>query len=250
MVFFFHSFIASISELNHLFTPKGSRNVCVNDFAELLGLKEGVNAKSGVEVRPLKFGTVKHNPTSCFGYGDEPDCWSNIDSQSFSHAPRLQKLIEELKWRESLPGGQNDNVNAEWFAKIKTEMEVKSREAGLVKGTGEWKLRWFFNCATDLKRDKMTKECFVKPEIKQNASFFVCDITEGILMHADTLSDYWMFASPPKGTGTRQYASFVGFQPCTNVGGCPGCMLNATDSVNSCTVKLNPENCSIEVLTH
>jgi glucuronyl/N-acetylglucosaminyl transferase EXT2 len=140
----FHIFSSSeLIALHHLFATKDLRHVCLNDFAELLGLKEGVNAKSGVEVRPLKFGTVKHNERSCFGYGDEPDCWSNIDSQSFSHAPRLQKLIEELKWRESLPEGEDAKVNAEWLAKMKVEMQTKPAEAGLVKRV-ECDERFFF----------------------------------------------------------------------------------------------------------
>ena len=202
---------------------------------------------------PLKFGEVQHRNISCLGYGDAPECWSDINPQSFSHAPRLQKLAEELQWRESL--GEFASNNTEWFEELKTEMNLEAKKAGLIKGTAEWKLRWFFNCATDLKNDKRTKHCFVKPqniEMKTNSStFFVCDITHGMLMHADTLSDYWMYASPPKGMGKRQYAAYSrALPPCDNVGGCPGCLLNATASINSCTVTLDPENCTLEVLDH
>ena len=187
------------------------------------------------------------------GYGDEPECWSDIDPQSFANAPRLQKLAVELQGRESM--GEYSSNNTEWYEEIKSEMNTEAKKAGLIKGTTEWKLRWLFNCVTDLKNDKRTKRCFVKPpssEMKaKNSTFFVCDIVHGMLMHADTLSDYWMYASPPKGMGKRQYAAFVSdHSPCDNVGGCPGCLLNATSSVNSCTVTIDPENCTLEVLDH
>jgi hypothetical protein len=130
-------------------------------------------------------------------------------------------------------------------------MEVDAKKAGLVKGTVEWKMRWYYNCATDLKNDRLTKRCFTKPsrsKMKDNSTFFVCDITDGLLMHADTISDYFMFAAPPKGTGIREYAAFVGpAPPCDNVGGCIGCIMNASSSYHPCTVTVDPETCDVEV---
>jgi hypothetical protein len=93
-------------------------------------------------MHPLKFGEAKHNKSSCFGYGDNPECWSEINSQLYRDAPRLQKLVKELQWRESLPGGQEAKDNIEWFAKMKSDMEGEARRSGLIKGTMEWKLRF------------------------------------------------------------------------------------------------------------
>lgn len=205
-----------------------------------------------MEVRPLKFGMYKNKESSCFGTGEELECWTDIDPYTFSHAPRLHKLVKELQWRESLSGGIHADNNTEWLARMREETESEAKKKGLVKYSIEWKMRWWMNCITDLKNDQRTKQCFAKPaDGKKNSTFFVCDIHAGILMHADTLSDYWMFASPPKGMGTRHYAAYLGDEsPCDNVGVCPGCILDATASVNSCTVTLNPENCSLEVLNH
>lgn len=103
--------------------------MCINVFAELLGLKKAHRREStSIDTHALMFGIANHSMPFCFGYGDEPECWSNIDSQSFSHTPRLQKLVEELQWRESLPGGELAENNTEWFAKMKADMvEVISR---------------------------------------------------------------------------------------------------------------------------
>jgi hypothetical protein len=198
---------------------------------------------------------VKHHSNkSCFGYGDEPECWSGINPQSFSHAPRLQRLIEELQWRESLPGGESAKNNTDWFELLRSDMEFEAKNAGLVKGTPQWKLRWFFNCVTDLRANEKTKRCFAKPssdEMGNKTTFFVCDITDGALLHADTISDYWAFASPLKGTGIHEYAAFLGEKPpCDNVGGCAGCIRNSTASLHSCSVRIDPETCSLEMVEH
>lgn len=104
--------------------------MCINFFAELLGLKKSLQrTDSYTDTHLLMFGIANHSVPFCFGYGDEPECWSNIEPQSFSHTPRLQQLIEELQWRESLPGGEAAHNNTEWFAKMKSNMtEVLSKD--------------------------------------------------------------------------------------------------------------------------
>jgi hypothetical protein len=100
-----------------------------------LGLKT-VNAdkKLGEDLKiyPLKFGMTNHSNTSCFGYGVEPECWSDIDPQSFSHVPRLKMLIGELQWRETLPGGEFAEDNKQWFARLKANIDSETEKT---KGT-------------------------------------------------------------------------------------------------------------------
>lgn len=114
----------------------------MNDFAESLGLKESDehNAKEDIEFVPLTFGPVKNELSPCFGYGDEPECWFNIDPESFSHVPRLQQLVEELRWRESI--GESAENNTRWFVSIMEETVAEAKKSGLIKGTSEWNLRW------------------------------------------------------------------------------------------------------------
>ena len=114
--------------------PKESRKVCITDFAELLGLK-AENKTKGLEVKvesivPLLFGKLKHGNQQCFGYGDEPECWSEISPESFSHVPRLQKLIKALQLRESMAElGLN---STDWIEALKSEMVAEVRAAGSI----------------------------------------------------------------------------------------------------------------------
>ena len=159
---------------------------------------------------------------------------------TYAHQMTLAWWFFALLILLTLSDGLHADNNTQWLTRMREETESGAKKAGLAKHSIEWKMRWWMNCITDLKNDKRTKQCFAKPaERKENSTFFVCDIKAGILMHADTLSDYWMFATPPKGMGTRQYASYLDDKsPCDNVGPCPGCILDATASVNLCTVTL------------
>ena len=77
--------------------------------------------------------------------------------------------------------------------------------------------------------------------------FFVCDITEGILQHADKSSSGsdWMYAGPPKGTGIHEYGAYLGDPPpCKTIGQCPQCLSPQWGEL-LCSVKINPEDCSI-----
>jgi hypothetical protein len=125
-------------------------------------------------------------------------------------------------------------------------MEVEAKRNGLIKGSIEWKMRWLLNCATELNIDAQTKDCFAKPTNSSSMGFFVCDITEGILQHADKSSSAsdWMYAGPPKGTGIHDYAAYLGDPPpCKTIGQCPQCL--SPQGKFLCSVKINPEDCSI-----
>ncbi|KAL9187563.1 hypothetical protein ACHAXT_001666 [Thalassiosira profunda] len=202
-----------------------TRNICVNDFAEYLGLKEGKRTPHSAEIVPLKEGRLLSNEGGTFfGYGDEPESWSGVDPSSLL-SPRLRGLVEELQRRESL-SGPNVIKNYEWMTQLRDTMEGKAKKAGLVKGSTEWKMRWLYNCAMELNSDKRTRDCFVRSDSGPTAgngssSYFVCDVTEGVLHHVDG-SDDWMMAGPPRGTGTHE-GEVV------------------------CSVRVDPETCSVEV---
>ena len=160
-----------------------ARSICVKEFAEYLRLRDSkgeISKKSGVDVQPLKSGILMHN--SFFKCGDDPENWSSIDPLSF-HASRLQHLVKELQWRESL-GGQDAVKNSEWVVEMRTKMESKARNSGLVKGTPEWKLRWLFNCATELNLDKQTKACFARRNCHSSVILLMVSCT----MSVDLLS--------------------------------------------------------------
>ena len=215
---------------------KDTRNSCVHNFAELLGLKQGDgNLRDNVDLVPLKFGHIKHEQSFCFGYGDEPECWSNIDPQSFAHAPRLQKLVEELKWRESI--GEYATSNIEWFDNITKGMEAEAKKSGLIKSTFEWGLRWSFKCPVYFSADNQTKYCAaIKPmKFRKDAKIPICDITHDVRFHATV-----------PGMTTKQYASYLDKDLPCNVGGCADCLLNTYASVKLCTVVINSVNSTLE----
>ena len=216
---------------------KDTRNSCVNDFAELLGLKEGDDQakENNVEFIPLKLGQIKHEHSTCFGYGDEPECWSDIDPQSFAHVPRLQKLVTELRWRESI--GELAMNNIEWFDNITKGMEAEAKKSGLIKGNFEWDLRWSFKCPVYHTADKQTKYCAaIKPmKFRKDLKIPVCDITNGTRYHANVL-----------GMTSRQYSSYLDQDLPCHKEGCADCLLDMVTSVNSCTVVIHPVNSTIE----
>ena len=215
---------------------KGSRNNCVNDFAKYLGLKEGGKLDDGLDVIPLKFGQVQNDNPSCFGYGDEPECWSKIDPHSFSHAPRLRHLVEDLQHRESI--GESDVNNTLWLSDMRVNMQAEAKRAGLVKGSLEYKLRWQFKCPRFSSSDKQTQFCaIIKPmKFTEQPTIPVCDITNGVLMYME----------PPKGMSTREYAATItDDSSCDIFGDCSSCMLTSV-ATDSCNVTINQKSSTIE----
>ena len=114
---------------------KATRDACVNDFAELLGLKEDGEW-------PLQTGKLLHTD-KFFGYGAETEEWSNINvralSQSSSSASdRLQDVVEKMQQLQTM--SSNDRMS--WLAKEKAMTMMEAKEVGMIEGTPEWKKRW------------------------------------------------------------------------------------------------------------
>jgi len=108
---------------------KSTRDTCVNDFAELLGIKENGNW-------PLHTEKLLHSH-QFFGYGAEPEDWAAIDINSFS-APRLQDLIKNMQALQLLSGEEQ----MRWLTKQKALAAREAKEAGMIEKTEEWKNRW------------------------------------------------------------------------------------------------------------
>ncbi|KAL3764417.1 hypothetical protein ACHAWU_004923 [Discostella pseudostelligera] len=114
---------------------KATRDACVNNFAELLGLKEDGEW-------PLQTGKLLHTD-KFFGYGAETEEWSNINvralSQSSSSASdRLQDVVEKMQQLQTM--SSNDRMS--WLAKEKAMTMMEAKEVGMIEGTPEWKKRW------------------------------------------------------------------------------------------------------------
>ncbi|KAL7536184.1 hypothetical protein ACHAXR_006971 [Thalassiosira sp. AJA248-18] len=109
---------------------KSRRDTCVNDFAELLGLKENGEW-------PLQTGKLLHRD-QFFAYGAEPEDWSNIDPEGYQSSQRLQDVIQQMKEVQSSSG--EDRMS--WLTRRKAEAMGESKRLGMIEKTKEWKERW------------------------------------------------------------------------------------------------------------
>ncbi len=113
---------------------KATRDACVNDFAQLLGLKEDGEW-------PLQTGKLLHKD-KFFGYGTESEEWSNIEVgtilQSSSSSARLQDVVKKMQQLQTL--SSNERMN--WLANEKATTTTAVMEAGMIENTPEWKKRW------------------------------------------------------------------------------------------------------------
>jgi hypothetical protein len=76
----------------------------------------------------------------------------------------------------------------------------------------------------------------------QSSDSFVCDLSAEWMHHVGGSKD-WYPATPPKGTGTHEYALFTGASPpCDTNGHCTGC--TAPEGTKVCSVFIDPEDCS------
>jgi len=106
---------------------KKTRDNCVNDFADLLGLKGAY---------PLQTGKLLHND-HFLGYGAEFEQWSDIDQTQFKDG-RLRRLISTMQELQDLPHERRMG----WLGKQKSDAEREAKRAGMIDGTQEWKARW------------------------------------------------------------------------------------------------------------
>lgn len=113
---------------------KQARDKCVNDFAEMLGLKGTV--VDGIQVQQLQIGKIRHKD-NFFGYGVEPEDWSNIDLQSIK-SPHLQHVIETLRHVKTLSGKER----IAWLSARISETRAEAQQVGMVENTEPWKKRW------------------------------------------------------------------------------------------------------------
>ena len=113
---------------------KTARDKCVNDFADMLGLKGTV--VDGVRVQPLQTGKIRHKD-SFFGYGTEPEDWSSIDPLSVK-SESLQQFVETMHHVKNL----SSNERMTWLRKIIGETQAEAKKAGMIEKTEEWTKRW------------------------------------------------------------------------------------------------------------
>lgn len=113
---------------------KKARDKCVNDFAEMLGLKGTV--MDGVNVQPLQTGKIRHKDTF-FEYGTEPEDWSTIESQS-AKTQHLQDVIKTLQQVKTMTG----NERMAWLSERIAETRAEAKQVGMIEKTEEWKKRW------------------------------------------------------------------------------------------------------------
>jgi glucuronyl/N-acetylglucosaminyl transferase EXT2 len=113
---------------------KATRDACVNDFAQLLGLKEDGEW-------PLQTGKLLHKD-KFFGYGTESEEWSNIEvrtiSQSSASTTRLQDVVKKMQQLQTL----SSNERMSWLTNEKATTMMEAKEAGMIENTPEWTKRW------------------------------------------------------------------------------------------------------------
>jgi hypothetical protein len=110
---------------------KATRDACVNDFAEMLDLKEGGHW-------PLHTGKLMHGGADkrFFGYGAEAEEWTNIDDPI---STRLLDVVRELRDLRT-PSSNDDRMR--WLTRHKATAQAEAQGVGMIEGTREWKERW------------------------------------------------------------------------------------------------------------
>ncbi|KAL3815337.1 hypothetical protein ACHAXA_002121 [Cyclostephanos tholiformis] len=110
---------------------KATRDACVNDFAEMLGLKE-------YGEWPLRTGKLMHGGADkrFFGYGAEAEEWTNIDDPT---STRLLDVVRELR---DLRTSSSNEDRMGWLTRHKATAQAEAQRVGMIEGTREWKERW------------------------------------------------------------------------------------------------------------
>jgi len=110
---------------------KSTRDDCVDDFADILGLKEDGE-------RPLRAATLVHRGEDIFfGYGAETEDWSDVDPEAVTSS-RLRDVVEVMRKLKSYSGDER----MRWLARMKGETMIDARKAGMIEKTEEWRERW------------------------------------------------------------------------------------------------------------
>ena len=110
---------------------KATRDACVNDFAEILGLKE-------YGERPLRTGKLLHGGADkrFFGYGAEAEEWTAVED------PTLARLMDVVREMRELRTSSSNEDRMGWLTREKASTQAEAQAAGMIEGTREWKERW------------------------------------------------------------------------------------------------------------
>ena len=110
---------------------KATRDACVNDFAEMLGLKEDGEW-------PLHTGKLLHGGSEkrFFGYGAEAEEWTDVDDPT---STRLLGVVRELR---NLRASSSNEDRMGWLTRHKASAQAEAQGVGMIEGTREWKERW------------------------------------------------------------------------------------------------------------
>ena len=107
---------------------KKTRDECVDNFAQLLGLKD---------MYPLQMDELLHAKDKFFGYGSQPERWTDIDSSKVDDK-RLRNVIKVMQEIQEL----SSQEQMKWLTKQKQETMKEAKSAGMIAKTQEWEHRW------------------------------------------------------------------------------------------------------------
>jgi len=111
---------------------KSTRDVCVNDFAELLGLKNDNGDW------PLHTDKLLHTTNQFFGYGTEPEDWSTSININDVQSDRLKDAVTKMKELQT----QTNEERIEWLGQVRIEVAMEANSVGMIENTPMWKKRW------------------------------------------------------------------------------------------------------------
>jgi hypothetical protein len=110
---------------------KATKDACVNDFAEMLGLKEDGES-------PLHTGKLLHGGSEkrFFGYATEAEEWTDIDD------PTSTRLLEVVRELGDLRASSSNEDRMGWLTRHKASAQAEAQGVGMIEGTREWKEPW------------------------------------------------------------------------------------------------------------
>ena len=111
---------------------KSTRDACVNDFAELLGLKNDNGDW------PLHTDKLLHTTNQFFGYGTEPDDWSTSININDIQSDRLKDVVTKMKELQT----QTNEERIKWLGQVRSEVAMEANSVGMIENTLMWKNRW------------------------------------------------------------------------------------------------------------
>lgn len=108
---------------------KSTRDACVNDFAEMLGLKEDGKW-------PLTTARLLRSD-HFFGYGSGAEDWSEVFPEAID-APGLQEVVEKMQELQTM----SSEDRMDWLNRQRAETMLEALSVGMIEKTQPWKDRW------------------------------------------------------------------------------------------------------------